>query len=150
MNSRTILSGIALVAVFAGTARAQGKGATTDSARLQGVWKMVSGSADGMSLPPDYVKGMSRAAEGPYVTITLNGSLYFKAHFVLGADKSPKEIDYHMMEGVTKGATQLGVYRISGDTAWFAFASPGKPRATDFTTKAGDGKTLSMWVRGKL
>ena len=148
MTTKHILAGICVL-VFAGSASAQGGGVSSDSARLQGTWTMIAGGADGTPMPADYVKAMKRVADGPYVTITSNGATFFKAHFVLAPDKSPKEIDYHMMEGPTKGATQLGVYRIAGDTAWFSFGSPGKPRAADFKSVPGDGRTLSVWLRSK-
>jgi uncharacterized protein (TIGR03067 family) len=136
---------------LAGTAGlgAQGGAAATDSARIQGTWTMISGSADGVPMPPATLKAMKRQADGPYVTITMGGQVYFKAHFVLKPGASPKEIDYHMLEGFTKGATQLGVYRVSGDTAWFCFGAPGAARATDFTSVAGDKRTLSVWVHTK-
>ena len=140
---------VAAVTSTSSSLAAQARGAITDSARIQGTWAMVVGSADGIAMTADMMKSMKRVAEGPYVTISMNGQVYFKAHFVLAPGKSPKEIDYHMMEGPTKGATQLGVYKISGDTAWFNFAAPGKPRATDFTAAAGEQRTYSVWVRTK-
>ena len=136
-----------LTVLLARSAIAQGRGVATDSARLQGTWSMISGSAGGVPMTPDMASMMKRVADGPYVTITMNGQVYFKAHFVLAPGKTPKEIDYHMTEGTTKGATQLGVYRISGDTAWFCFGAPGAARATDFTSKPGDQRTFSVWVR---
>ena len=53
------------------------------------------------------------------------------------------------MEGMTKGATQLGVYKIAGDTACYSFGAPGMARATDYTSVAGDKGTLSVWLRVK-
>lgn len=150
MRARVLLFGSAFLLAQVSPLHAQaGKGEATDSARLQGTWTMISGSADGVALTPDMAPMMKRVADGPYVTITMSGQLYFKAHFVLRPGATPKEIDYHMTEGPTKGATQLGVYRISGDTAWFCFGAPGSPRATDFSSRPGDQRTFSMWLRSK-
>ena len=127
---------------------AQGlKSSASDSARLQGTWSMVSGSADGFALPPEYVKSMKRIFVGSEVTVTMGAALYFKATIRLDADKTPRAIDYHMTGGPTTGAVQLGIYSVSADTARFCFSAPNAPRPGDFTTAAGDGRTLSTWVR---
>lgn len=129
---------------------AQGlKSPASDSARLQGTWSMVSGSADGFALPPDYVTAMKRVFVGNEVTVTMGAALYFKAAIRLDADKTPKTIDYRMTGGPTAGAVQLGIYSVSGDTARFCFSAPNAPRPGDFTTTGGDGRTLSTWVRSK-
>ena len=121
--------------------------AATDSARLQGTWSMVSGAADGYPMPAAYVQSMRRVASGSEVTVEMGGRLFFKATISLEPTRSPKTIDYHMTGGPTVGTVQLGVYEISGDTARFCFASPGKARPKEFATNAGDGRTLSTWVR---
>jgi hypothetical protein len=36
-----------------------------------------------------------------------------------------------------------------GDTFRSCFGKPGAERPTDFTSKAGDGRTLSVWKRAK-
>ena len=121
----------------------------SDSARLQGAWSMVSGAADGTSMPPSDAARMRRVFDGSTVTVTMAGGLYFRATIVLDAATTPKHIDYHMTGGFTTGATQLGIYEIRGDTVRFAFASPNAARPTDFTSQAGDGRTVSTWVRAK-
>ena len=149
MLKRVVAMVVTATITFATIGPAQNRGVVTDSAKLQGTWTMVAGWADGTVMPTETAKTMKRVADGPYVTVTMGGQIFFKAHFVLAPTKSPKEIDYHMMEGPTKGGTQLGVYRISGDTAWFSMAGVGAARAMDFTSKPGDGRTVSTWVRQK-
>ncbi len=129
---------------------AQGRtSSASDSARLQGTWTMVSGSADGFALPPDYVKAMKRVFVGSEVTVTMRAELFFKATIRLDADKAPRTIDYQMTGGPTAGAVQLGIYSLSGDTARFCFSAPNAPRPGAFTTTTGDGRTLSTWVRSE-
>jgi hypothetical protein len=54
-----------------------------------------------------------------------------------------------VIEGQFEGKTMLGIYDLQGDTLRFCFADPGKERPTNFTTKAGDGRTLSVWKKAK-
>jgi hypothetical protein len=43
----------------------------------------------------------------------------------------------------------LGIYELDGDTVKFCFGGPGKERPTEFTTKEGSMRTLSVWKRDK-
>jgi len=133
--------------VAASTATAQGGTAVRpDSARLQGTWVMVSGSANGTAMPPSSLAGMRRTLSGNELTVTMNGQLYFKATITLDRTKSPRTIDYRMTGGPTAGAVQRGIYAFSGDTVRFCFGAPGAPRPTEFASVAGDNRTLSAWV----
>jgi uncharacterized protein (TIGR03067 family) len=128
---------------------AQGHDAKEDLAKLQGEWTMVSGEIAGQQLPPDLVKTSKRVTKANETTAHVGGQLFFKATITLDPTKKPKTIDYDMTEGTTKGKKQLGIYEITGDTIRFCFSAPGKERPTDFTTKAGDERTLSAWKKGK-
>lgn len=118
-------------------------------AQLQGEWSMVSGSADGQAMPEQLRKQMRRICKGNEVTATMSGQVFFKATITLDPSKSPKTIDYQMTEGFTKGKTQLGIYELDGDTFKSCFSAAGAERPKDFTTKAGDGRTVSVWKREK-
>jgi uncharacterized protein (TIGR03067 family) len=141
---------LALVIVTAGSLGAQaGTMVRSDSMQLQGSWTMVSGSAGGMALPPSYVGAMRRVLSGNDLTVTMSGELYFRATIVLDPATSPKTIDYRMTGGTTTGAIQHGIYAIAGDTIRFSFGAPSAARPADFTTAAGDGRTVSTWVRAR-
>ena len=121
-----------------------------DLARLQGEWSMVSGSADGQPMPDEMLKEMKRVCKGDELTVTMAGELFFKAKITIDPSKKPKTIDYQMTEGFTKGKKQLGIYEVDGDTLKSCFGKAGAERPTGFTSKAGDGRTLSVWKRQKL
>jgi uncharacterized protein (TIGR03067 family) len=106
---------------------------------------MVSGSSDGQPLPDEMRKLMKRVCKGDETTSLMAGQIYFKAKLTIDPSKKPKTIDFQMTEGVTKGKTQLGIYELEGDTFKSCFAAPSAERPTDFTTKPGDGRTLSVW-----
>jgi uncharacterized protein (TIGR03067 family) len=120
-----------------------------EMAQLEGEWSMMSGEADGMSMPDAMVKTGKRVAKDGETTITIGGQVYFKAKFTIDPAKKPKAIDYEMTEGPTKGKTHLGIYDLDGDTVKFCFAAPGKDRPTEFTSKEGSQHTLSVWKRVK-
>ncbi len=144
---RMVFASLALVALL-GTDT--GKEETRkEMARLDGEWTMVSGEIDGQLLPDELRKTAKRVARDGETTVTMGGRVFMKAQFTVDPTKKPKTIDYTFTEGPTKGKTQLGIYELDGDTVKFCFASPGKDRPTDFTTKEGSGRTLSVWKRGK-
>lgn len=118
-----------------------------DVSQLQGEWSMVSGSADGTAMPEQMLKQMKRVCKGDEVTTTMGSQLFMKAKISIDPSKKPKTIDYHMLDGLTKGKIQPGIYEIEGDTFKSCFAKPGADRPTDFNP--GDGRTLSIWKRNK-
>ena len=136
------------VLVLAGAVAAQ-DAIKKEMAQLEGEWSMVSGEANGLSMPKETVKSGKRVAKDGETTITMGGQVYFKAKFSIDPTKKPRAIDYTMTEGPTKGKTQLGIYELDGDTVKFCFAAPGKDRPTDFTADEGSQRTLSVWKRDK-
>ena len=129
------------------TQAAETDAAKKDLARLQGEWTMVSGSADGQPVPDEMRNQMKRVCTKDELTVTMAGRVYLKAKITLDPSKTPKTIDYQMTDGFTKGQTQLGIYEFDGETFKSSFGKPGGARPTDFTSKAGDGRTVSVWKR---
>jgi uncharacterized protein (TIGR03067 family) len=139
-----------MIAVLALVTAADGQDAVKkDMALLEGEWSMVSGEANGISMPKEAVQSGKRVATEGETTITIGGQVYFKAKFIIDPTKKPKAIDYTMTEGPTKGKTHLGIYELDGDTVKFCFAATGQDRPTDFTAKEGSQRTLSVWKRDK-
>jgi uncharacterized protein (TIGR03067 family) len=123
--------------------------AKEDLAKLQGQWSMVSGSADGQPMPENMLKEMKRTCHGDEATTTMAGQVFLKAKISLNPSRTPKTIDYQMTGGLTQGKKQLGIYEVNGDTFKSCFGKPGAERPADFTSKPGDGRTLSVWKRDK-
>jgi uncharacterized protein (TIGR03067 family) len=116
---------------------------------LEGEWSMVSGDADGVSMPNAAILNGKRSAKNGETTITFGGQVYFKAKFQIDPTTKPKTIDYTMTEGPTKGKTHLGIYELDGDTVKFCFAAPEMERPTEFSAKEGSRRTMSVWKRDK-
>ena len=120
-----------------------------DLAQLQGEWSMVSGTADGQSMPEEMRKQMKRVCKGDEITVTAGGQMFLKAKVAIDPSKKPKTIDYEMTDGFTKGKKQLGIYELDGDTFKSCFGAPGAERPKDFTSAPGDMRTSSVWKREK-
>src|SRR6266850_2239137 len=120
-----------------------------DLAAMQGEWSMVSGSADGQPMPDEMRQQMKRVCKGDETTTTMNGRVFIKAKITIDPSRKPKTIDYEMTDGFTQGKTQFGIYEVDGETFKSCFAKPGDERPADFTSKQGDGHTLSVWKREK-
>src|SRR5262245_37018673 len=114
---------------------------------LQGEWSMVSGTADGQPMPEEMRKQMKRVCKGDETTVTSGGQVFLKAKISIDPSKTPKTIDYEMLEGFTKGKKQLGIYELEGDTFKACFAAPDAERPTDFANQSGDKRTSSVWKR---
>jgi uncharacterized protein (TIGR03067 family) len=143
-----VIAPLIAVLILIGAARAQ-DAVKREMAQLEGHWSMVSGEANGLSMPKETVDSGKRVAKDGKTTITIGGQVYFKAKFSIDPTKNPKAIDYTMTEGPTKGKTHLGIYELDEDTVKFCFAAPGKDRPTEFTAKEGSQRTLSVWKRDK-
>ena len=141
-----LLIGLAVLAI-ASAIGADNQAAQKDLALLQGEWTMVSGSADGYPIPDDMRQQMRRICKGDELTAMMGSDVFFKAKITIDPSKHPKTIDYQMTEGVTEGQKQLGIYEVEGDTLKSCFGKPGAERPTDFTSKPGDGRTLTFWKR---
>ena len=144
----TLLAGLAAIVISSAWA-ADDQSVKKDMEQLQGEWSMVSGSADGQPMPEQMLKQMKRVCKGDEATTTMGGQVYLKAKITIDPSKKPKTIDYQMTGGFTKGTKQLGIYEVEGDTFRSCFGKPGAERPTDFTSKPGDGQTLSVWKREK-
>ncbi len=120
-----------------------------DMSQLQGEWTMLSGTADGMSLPSELLSDSKRVCKGDELTVTVGGQLVMKAKITIDASKTPKSIDYNVSGGPNAGKKQLGIYELDGDTLKSCFAAPGAERPTEFTSKPGAKQTLSTWKRAK-
>ena len=144
----TLLIGLAAVAILS-TLGGDDQAVRKDLALLQGEWSMVSGSADGQPMPDEMLKQMKRVCKGDETTTMMGGQVFMKAKITIDPSKTPKTVDYEMTDGFTKGKKQLGIYEVDGDTFKSCFGKPGAERPTDFTSKPGDGRTLSVWKREK-
>jgi uncharacterized protein (TIGR03067 family) len=118
-------------------------------AKLEGEWSMISGEANGQSVPEVMRTQFKRIVKGNETLVTSGDTTFMRATFTIDPAKKPKTIDYTLLEGPNKGAKQLGIYEFDGETLKFCFGSPGKERPTNFTAPADSGRVASVWKREK-
>jgi uncharacterized protein (TIGR03067 family) len=150
MKTQTRLFSFGLIVVVLATAiGAETEAVKKDLAALQGEWTMVSGTADGQPMPEETRKEMKRICKGDEITVMMGEQVFLKAKITIDSASKPKTIDYQMIEGFTKGKKQFGIYELEGDTFKACFAAPGDERPKDFSSKAGEHRTVSVWKREK-
>jgi uncharacterized protein (TIGR03067 family) len=108
---------------------------------LEGQWAMVSCVSSGQPLEERFVKLGRRKAKGNEITVLMAGKVIVQAKFTVDRSQNPMTIDYFLKGG----RSQLGIYQLDGQTLKVNYSSPGQPRPTEFTTSAGDGRTLTVW-----
>jgi hypothetical protein len=79
----------------------------------------------------------------------INGQLIMRAKFKLDPSKSPRHIDYEVLEGPAKGGTMQGIYELEGNTVKFCFGPPGGERPSKFESQLGERRTFSVWKKKK-
>ncbi len=120
-----------------------------DSEALRGTWKLSAWHTDGKQLSDDHLVGGKLVLDGDRYTVTLAGQGTSSGTQKLDAAKEPKTIDITGDGDPKPGETCLGIYVLDGDVFRVAFAPPGKPRPTTFTTKPESGEWVHVWNRVK-
>jgi uncharacterized protein (TIGR03067 family) len=116
-----------------------------EHARLEGRWSATRITADGQTLPQQYLKGAVRIGQGTRVTVSVMGSQIMDAELRIRDAATPIEVD-HLISG-TDGQryVQLGIMRWDGAEMTSCFAPPGQPRPAEFSAEKGSAHTLSSW-----
>jgi uncharacterized protein (TIGR03067 family) len=108
---------------------------------LEGEWAMVSCVTSGQPLDEQFVKHGKRVAKGNNITVSMMGRVMMKARFTVDHSTQPNRIDY----ALSGGQEQQGIYELEGEMLKVNFSSPGQDRPADFSSSAGDGRTLTVW-----
>ena len=90
-----------------------------------------------------------RVCKEDETTVTVGGQLIMKAKFRLDASKTPKTIDYDVIDGPTKGKKHLGIYELNGDDLRLCVGRIGRPRPTNFAAADGSKHILTTYRRAE-
>jgi uncharacterized protein (TIGR03067 family) len=115
--------------------------------KLQGTWSLVSMEMDGQQIKGED-KSFIFTFKGDKWWLHVNGQLS-QAGTVQQIEVRAKHnaIDLPITEGGVVGQTAMSIYAVEGDLLKYLFCAG--PRATEFTTKPGDGRIYSILRRGK-
>jgi uncharacterized protein (TIGR03067 family) len=117
-----------------------------DLDKLQGTWTVATMEVDGesMSAPGDarvVIEG-SRFA-------TLGMGAVYEGTVAVDSSAKPARIDMKFDKGPEKGKTNLGIYRLKGDSWTLCLATRGTVRPASFASTPGSGIAVETLVRGK-
>ena len=140
MKARFVAIGLALIAMpHRATAQTP-----SDSALLQGKFRLVAGTTFGVPVAAANLKTSYRTTTGDQLTVMFGGQLLIKATVRMNPRARPKQMDYTAAApfAPTKFA---GLYEIRGDTVRLCFGRPDGPRPTALAD--GPDQTFYVWVR---
>jgi uncharacterized protein (TIGR03067 family) len=141
-------------ALIAADGVAEGDRSKGDLEKLCGTWLNVSLVNDGKTL----VDEKALSPKGPTTNLVYDGNKWMikvgdktvaRGVFKIDATKMPKEIDIMDESGMKNDKTKLGIYELDGDKYKYCLAQAGKPRPTEFTSKADSGHSLAVSKREK-
>jgi uncharacterized protein (TIGR03067 family) len=112
---------------------------------IEGEWEMVAAVFNGKPMDANMVKWCTRITRGNLTTIVAGPQTMLKATFVLKPGKPHAAIEYMNLHGTNNGKAQAGIYELKGDSLQFCMSEPGKPAPSEFSSKPGDGRALTIW-----
>ena len=118
-----------------------------DLEKMQGDWAVVSVIRDGVKEEDDNAQSLFRTVKGLQYTVFLFDKPVGNGTFKIDATKKPKAID--SFPANLAGKALLGIYEIDGNTIRTCYATAGKDRPTEFSSKKGSEHTLMVWEREK-
>jgi uncharacterized protein (TIGR03067 family) len=120
-----------------------------DLAKLQGDWTFTSWDQSGVPLNERALPTAKWSVKDNKYTFEIQG-VAEEGTIKLDPAKKPATIDLEITAGNDKGQTQLGLYKIDGETVTFCFARPGvKERPTEFKSTEENGCILVTIKKSK-
>ena len=119
-----------------------------DIQNLQGAWNIAELEVDGNKMPESMLGESQIVVKGSKFDTVSMGAAYC-GMLTLDETADPKTFDLKFTEGPEKGNTNLGIYKLNGDTWTLCLATRGNTRPNTFATKPGTGIALETLKRGK-
>ncbi|WP_165229080.1 TIGR03067 domain-containing protein [Aquisphaera insulae] len=120
-----------------------------DLKALQGTWQVTSMEREGETVPAEDFKTWGVRYEGNRVTLMDGDRVHRRGIVTLDSSRKPKAVNTWDGDGPYADQTSPGIYELEGDTLRLAFAKPGEPRPTAFTTKSGSAVLVVTYKRVK-
>jgi uncharacterized protein (TIGR03067 family) len=117
--------------------------------KFEGDWVFSSWDHAGNPLPAEARETAKWTVKGEKYTFEFN-DLKEEGTIKLDPGKKPATIDLAITEGEDKGNSQVGIYKMDGDTITVCLAPPGaKDRPTEFKSTEENGYILATIKRAK-
>jgi uncharacterized protein (TIGR03067 family) len=114
---------------------------------LQGSWTVKSLNVEGQKMPEEMLADSRIAIKENRFTSTGMGAEY-RGTLELNPSARPPQIDMKFDAGPEKGNTNLGIYKLAGDSWKLCLSTRGHVRPSRFAATAGSGFALETLVRG--
>jgi len=112
---------------------------------LAGDWCMGSCIIDGRPLETEFLGFGKRKATATEVTVTMGPQVMVSAAYRVDRSATPCHMNYVLAHGPNRGKVQHGIYRLEDGKLTTCFAPTGQERPAEFSSSAGDGRTLTVW-----
>jgi uncharacterized protein (TIGR03067 family) len=143
---RTAIASYSILLAVVAVASARDDDTKKAQESFQGKWKLVASEVGGMKLPEE---GGTWVVKDNHYTFRA-GDQTEKGTIKLDPGKKPAAIDLEITEGMDKGKTQVGIYKLEGDKLTVCVARAGdKERPTEFKTKEGTQELMFVFQREK-
>ena len=118
-----------------------------DLDRLQGAWTVTALEMEGQTTPASMLAEACIVIKGDRFTTTGMGAEY-GGTFIVDESATPRRLDMKFETGPEKGATNLCIYELDGDTWKLCIATRGTVRPAGFVSPAGSGFAVETLRRG--
>ena len=115
---------------------------------LQGTWSVSALAVDGQIMPEEMLTNARVVVKGGRFTSEGMGAVY-KGTIELDTSTKPRQINMRFDAGPEKGNTNLGIYKLDGDTWKLCLATRGTIRPSRFASTPGSGFGLETLTRGE-
>jgi uncharacterized protein (TIGR03067 family) len=116
--------------------------------KFEGTWKFVSVEVEGDEVPEERFADDRLVIKGRQFRSSAGGKTNHGV-FKIDPTAKPKTIDLTFTDGPGKDQTQKGIYELEGDTQKICFSLPGRPRPTEFVSKADSRLMIQVLEREK-
>lgn len=114
---------------------------------LQGSWTVTNLEVEGQKMPEAMLSNARVVIKGTRFTSTGMGAVY-KGKLELDTSTNPPQLNMKFDAGPEKGNTNLGIYKLNGDTLKICLATRGDTRPSRFASTPGSGFAFETLIRG--
>ena len=117
---------------------------------MAGTWLGTSFTREGSKASEEELKQIKITvdAEGK-ITSYIGDKVFLAGGSTIDPEQNPMTLDVAYTEGVNKGKTSLGIYKLENGVLTICRRPPDKPRPTEFSSESGSNQILITYKREK-